>query len=259
MAPLRAWGQKEASPIIQQRIPRLGGQSRRQPLSDDDVVGDGGRDDDGQFGGGVSLAALVPLLVQVKTDEGFAGDGRLVLFHQQPAGAGRRRPVDTTRRIAPLVVTHAHHPGRVLKQVRAGGQRDLWGARGQAQFLEGDHPGINDDILRRHLRHGATRKAQQIAGLHHQRADGIVAPLAAVERVGKVVSLARAQADHFAMEGRRKKLHRQRLVHLQPGNGQPAGVLHRQIHRHPVAEEGAVHKTPLGAQMFHRAPRPEAR
>ena len=72
----------------------------------------------------VALAALITVLIHVETDERFASDGWLVLLHQQATGAGRGRPMNAARRVARLVVTHPHHPGRIFEQVSARRQRD---------------------------------------------------------------------------------------------------------------------------------------
>ena len=174
----------------------------------------------------VAVALVVIVRVQVEADEGFAGDGRLVLLHQQPPGAGGGRPVDAAGRIAALIVAHAHHARRVLEQGRTGRQRHQRRVRGQAQAAQGDHPRVDDDVSGvRPLSGCGVTIPKQVPGLQRQWADRIVAPLAAVERVMKATSCTRTQGSHLAVEGRRGELHRQRLVHFQPGNGQPAVVV----------------------------------
>jgi hypothetical protein len=79
---------------------------------------------------------------------------------QQPPGAGRRSPVYAPGGVAPLVIAHAPHAGGVFEQGGAGGQRYLGRARRQAQLLERDHLGVDDDVLRRYLHLDAIRDSQ---------------------------------------------------------------------------------------------------
>jgi hypothetical protein len=75
----------------------------------------------------------------------------------------------------------------------------------------------------------------------------------------EVAPFAWVQGDDLAVEGRGDEFYGQRLVYFQPGDGQPAPILHDDGYRHLVAGEGVVRESPFDAQMVCRALYPQAR
>ena len=188
--------------------------------------------------------ARIAVLVKVEQQRGAGQCGRLVDLAVEEAGAGRRAPVNTIERITSLIRPHAGDArGILIKPVNEPHVAD-GPPRRQVVPLERHHLGIDKQVVRLGIHPIAAVQPEQVAALHDQGADLVVAALGTFQVIARLHFLTgRQHADLQALaadaQARRPLLEclpRQQILEKDPGHRQPAGVADFEFDPHRVAD-----------------------